>query len=141
MTITSIHDELVKPNIYSPTKLPVMPTNPPDKDTDITKHIVDIKGITNMHVHVIGNNNDAIEFVGNKDHDNNTQWPITKEMSKFIAKNNNLNKKYLPIVIPYNAACYICNEDKHKKSKKIFKILFIVVFIIVVIIAIIYINK
>jgi hypothetical protein len=141
MTITGIHDEFIKSKKYSPKKPPVMPTAPPDHDLDITKHIIDVKGITNMHVHTVGNNNDTIEFVGNKDHTNNTQWPITKEMSKFIANNNNLNKKYLPIVIPYSAACYVCNENKHRFSKKIFSISFIIIFAIIIIIAIIYINK
>jgi len=141
MAITGIHDEFTKSKKYSPKKQTIMPTEPPTHDLDITKHIIDVKGITNIHVHIVGNNNDTIEFVGNKDHTNNTQWPITKEMSKFIANNNNLNKKYLPIVIPYSAACYVCNENKHKFSKKIFSISFIIIFVILIIIAIIYINN
>jgi hypothetical protein len=140
MTITSTHDNLIKSKKYSSINLPVMPTAL-NNDLDITKHIIDAKGITNMHVHIVGHNNDSIEFVGNKDHTNSTQWPITKQMSKFIVDNNNLNKKYLPIVIPYSAACYVCNENKHKFSKKIFGISFIIVFAIIIIIAIIYINK
>ena len=140
---TSINNVANKGVINSPINRPIMPTAAPDKeDLDITKHIQDVKGITNMHIHTVGHNNHAIEFVGNKDHHNHTQWPITKEMTDFISDNNNLNKKYLPIVIPYGAACYVCNENKHKSVKKISIIASITVIVLVaIIIIIIFINK
>jgi hypothetical protein len=140
---TSINNISTKGVINSPINQPIMPTAPPDKeDLDITKHIQDVKGITNMHIHTVGHNNHAIEFVGNKDHHNHTQWPLTKEMTDFISDNNNLNKKYLPIVIPYSAACYVCKEDKNKSIKKISIIAVVAIIILfAIIIIIIFINK
>jgi t-SNARE complex subunit (syntaxin) len=129
----------------SPLQMPAMPTRPPDKlpnQLDITKHIEDVNGITNMHIHSIGHNSDAIEFIGSKDHSNYTQWPITSEMSNIISSNNNLNRKYQPLVIPYSSACYMCNENKNKRAKKISIIVLIVVVCIVIIFTIIFcVNK
>jgi len=133
---TSINHLKHTNSTVSPITPPIMPNNKPVNDLDITKHIQDVKGITNMHIHTIGHNNNAIEFVGSKDHTDNTQWPITDEMSKLISDNNNLNKKYLPIVIPYNAACYVCNENKHKKIKRVSIITLIIIVCIAIIVLI-----
>jgi hypothetical protein len=120
---------------------PIMPFKPPDElpnHLDITKHIEDKNGITNIHIHSIGHDNHAIEFIGSKDHIDHTQWPITKDMATFIANNNNLNSKFQPIVIPYSSACYMCNEFKRKNVKKIFLIVFIIICVIIVVCLIIY---
>jgi hypothetical protein len=132
-------------SIASPIQIPAMPTKPPSKipnHYDITKHIKDVNGITNMHVHSIGHNNDGVEFVGSKDHQNTTQWPITDEMSKIIADNNNLNRSYNPLVIPYTSACYVCNEHGNKRTRKIlFGVLIAVICIVVIIVIIILVNR
>jgi len=141
----SINNVAPKGQIASPLTNAAQPFKPPDKlpnDLDITKHIQDTTGVTNMHIHTIGHNNNAIEFVGSKDHMNYTQWPITPDMANIISNNNNLNKKYQPLVIPYSAACYACNENKHKSSKKILIIvLIIVVCIVIIFMIIILVNK
>jgi hypothetical protein len=132
-------------SIASPIQIPATPAKPPSKipnHHDITKHIKDINGITNVHVHSIGHNNDGIEFVGSKDHQNTTQWPITDEMSKVIADNNNLNRSYNPLVIPYTSACYVCNEHGHKKTRKILLgVLIAVICLVVIIVIIVLVNK
>jgi exonuclease VII small subunit len=144
---TSINNLALKGQISSPfsNNAPLMPLKPPDdlpNHLDITKHIEDKHGITNMHIHNIGHNNNAIEFVGSKDHINHTQWPITKDMAEFIANNNNLNSKYQPLVIPYSSACYMCNEFKGKNIKKVLLIVFIIIICIIIICVIIYfVNK
>jgi len=131
--------------IASPLQKPAAPTRPPSKlpnHLDITKHIQDVNGITNMHIHSIGHNNDGIEFVGSKDHMHSTQWPITEDMAKIISDNNNLNRKYQPLVIPYSAACYICNENKNKTAKKIaIGVLITILCLIIIITIIILVNK
>ena len=147
MATSSGHIHKLQPQgqFATPTKLPVMPTRPPDKlpdQLDITKHIQDVDGITNMHIHSTGHNNNAIEFIGKKDHMSTTQWPITTEMANVISNNNNLNRKYQPLVIPYSAACFICNENKNKIAKKIsIYVLIAVVIIIVIFIIVIFINR
>lgn len=132
-------------SIASPIQIPVMPAKPPSKipnHYDITKHIKDVNGITNVHVHSIGHNNDGIEFVGSKDHQNTTQWPITDEMSKVIADNNNLNRSYNPLVIPYTAACYVCNEHGSKRTRKILLgVLIAVICLVVIIVIIVLVNR
>ena len=144
---TSINNLALKGQISSPfsNNAPLMPLKPPDdlpNHLDITKHIEDKHGITNMHIHNIGHNNNAIEFVGRKDHINHTQWPITKDMAEFIANNNNLNSKYQPLVIPYSSACYMCNENKNKRAKKIsIIVLIVVVCIVILFIIIVFVNK
>ena len=147
MATTALNVNLVQPQgqIASPIIPPAMPARPPDKlpnQLDITKHIQDLNGITNMHIHSIGHNSDAIEFVGSKDHSSSTQWPITPEMSTIIANNNNLNRKYQPLVIPYSAACYMCTENKNKRAKKIsIIVLIVVVCIVILFIIIVFVNK
>lgn len=147
MATSSAHINTVqKPGrLATPHQLPAMPTRPPDKlpnHLDITKHIQDVDGITNTHVHTIGHNNDAIEFIGKKDHISTTQWPITSDMSNIISNNNNLNRKYQPLVIPYSAACYVCNENKNKMAKKIsIYVLVAIVIIIIIFIIIIIVNR
>jgi hypothetical protein len=139
---TTINNLAPKGTIVTPLEHKIiMPFNPPDdlpKHIDITKHIEDKNGITNMHIHNIGHNNHAIEFIGSKDHINHTQWSITKDMATFIANNNNLNSKYQPLVIPYSSACYMCNEFKGKQIRKIFLIVFIIIICIIIICVIIY---
>jgi hypothetical protein len=147
MATTVLNTSLVQQQgkFASPLQHPAMPTRPPDKlpnQLDITKHIQDINGITNMHIHSIGHNSDAIEFVGSKDHMNYTQWPITEKMSSIIHNNNNLNRKYQPLVIPYSSACYMCTENKNKRAKKIsIIVLIVVVCIVILFIIIICVNK
>lgn len=147
MATSSAHINTVQQQgqFATPIQLPAMPTRPPDKlpnHLDITKHIQDVDGITNVHVHTIGHNNDAIEFIGKKDHISTTQWPITSDMSNVISNNNNLNRKYQPLVIPYSAACYVCNENKNKMAKKIsIYVLVAIVIIIIIFIIIIIVNR
>lgn len=147
MATTAANINLVQPQgqFASPLIKPAMPTRPPDKlpnHLDITKHIQDVNGITNMHIHSIGHNNDAIEFVGSKDHSNFTQWPITKDMANIIYNNNNLNRKYQPLVIPYSSACYMCNENKNKRAKKIsIVVLIVVVCLVIIILIVIFVNQ
>jgi hypothetical protein len=147
MATSSAHINTVQQpgQFATPIQLPAMPTRPPDKlpnHLDITKHIQDVDGITNVHVHTIGHNNDAIEFIGKKDHISTTQWPITSDMSNIISNNNNLNRKYQPLVIPYSAACYVCNENKNKMAKKIsIYVLVAIVIIIIIFIIIIIVNR
>jgi hypothetical protein len=132
-------------SIASPLKTPAMPLKPPSKipnHYDITKHIKDVNGITNMHIHSIGHNNDGIEFVGSKDHQNTTQWPITDEMSKIISDNNNLNRSYNPLVIPYSSACYVCTEHGNKRARKIaIGVLIAIVCLVVIIVIIVLVNR